>query len=174
MPDDRKNKEQDIEHKMKIASFENFINESKHLARRAAGVTLLFDNKILLIHPTGGSWKNGTCGIPKGKIEEGEDMFEAALRELREETGIEIEPSLVDPTPHSIDFYNGKTPSGKLIYFVCELSSLEDIGLTDIILPKSMLQLEEVDWGKFVGRDEAYGLMTRAQLIILDRHLINN
>jgi 8-oxo-dGTP pyrophosphatase MutT (NUDIX family) len=159
---------------MQIASFESFVNESKHLARKAAGVVLLFDNKILLIHPTGGSWKTGTCGIPKGKIEEGEDVFEAALRELGEETGIEIEPSLVDPTPHSVDFYNGTKPSGKLIYFVCEISSLEDIGLNDVRLPKSMLQLEEVDWGKFVGRDEAYGLMSRAQLIILDRHLINN
>jgi len=60
-----------------------------------------------------------------------------------------------------------------MIYFVCEISDLADIGLSDTRLPKSMLQLHEVDWAKFVGRDEAYGITSRSQLIILDRHLIN-
>lgn len=158
-----------------IASFDQFINESqvKQAKRAAAGIALLFDNKILLVHPTNSGWQRGTCGIPKGGIEEGEDPFEAAMRELNEETGIVLEPSLVDPTPHTVDFYRGNRPNGKLIYFVCEISDLSQIGLDDVRLPKSMLQLHEVDWAKFVGRDEAYGITSRSQLIILDRHLIN-
>lgn len=158
-----------------IASFNQFINESsaKKERKKAAGIALLFDNKILLIHPTNSGWQRGTCGIPKGGIEEGEDPFEAALRELNEETGISLEPSLVDPTPHTVDFYRGSKPSGKMIYFVCEISDLSQIGLDDIKLPTSMLQLHEVDWAKFVDRDEAYGITSRSQLIILDRHLIN-
>jgi 8-oxo-dGTP pyrophosphatase MutT (NUDIX family) len=159
---------------MEITSFKDFINEDKNAYKITAGIVLLFNNKILLIHPTNGSWRNNTCGIPKGKVEDGEDVFEAALRELREETGILLEPSLVDPTPNSVDFYQAKRPSGKLVYFVCEISSLDEIGLSDMRLPTSMLQVEEVDWAKFVGRDEAYSLVTSAQLIILDRHLINN
>jgi 8-oxo-dGTP pyrophosphatase MutT (NUDIX family) len=157
-----------------IASFDQFLNESKKVDKKmAAGVALLFDNKILLVHPTNSGWQRATCGIPKGGIEEGEDPFDAALRELSEETGISIEPSLVDPTPHTVDFYRGTKPSGKMIYFVCEISDLADIGLSDTKVPKSMLQLPEVDWAKFVDRDEAYGITSRSQLIILDRHLIN-
>lgn len=158
-----------------IITFNQFINESsvKKKRRMAAGIALLFDNKILLIHPTNSGWQRGTCGIPKGGIEEGEDPFEAALRELNEETGIALEASLVDPTPHTVDFYRGNKPSGKMIYFVCEISDLSQIGLDDIKLPTSMLQLHEVDWAKFVDRDEAYGITSRSQLIILDRHLIN-
>lgn len=158
-----------------IANFNQFINESleRKGKKTAAGVALLFDNKILLIHPTNSGWQRSTCGIPKGGIEEGEEPFDAALRELYEETGISIEPSLVDPTPHTVDFYRGTTPVKKMIYFVCEISDLSEIGLTDLKLPDSMLQQHEVDWAKFVGREEAYGIISRSQMIILDRHLIN-
>ena len=31
---------------------------------------------------------HGNCGFPKGHLEEGEDLFQAAQREIKEETGI--------------------------------------------------------------------------------------
>jgi len=158
-----------------IKSFDRFLNESKKANKKtAAGVALIFDNKILLIHPTNSGWTRATCGIPKGGIEDGEEPFDAALRELAEETGISIDPALVDPTPHTVDFYSRSGEvTGKMIYFVCEVSDLLEIGLSDVRLPKEMLQLHEVDWAKFVDRDEAYAITARPQLIILDRHLIN-
>ncbi len=61
--------------------------------------------------------------------------------------------------------------TGHMIYYVCEVNDLSELGLSSERLPKSQLQLEEVDWGKFVSAKEAYPIMTRAQLIILDRHL---
>lgn len=47
--------------------------------------------QVLLAHPGGPYFKNkdeGAWTIPKGEIELGEDLFEAAKREFEEETGI--------------------------------------------------------------------------------------
>lgn len=56
-----------------------------------AGIVLLDEktNEILLGHPTNSSWKNWT--IPKGEIDDGELITTCAVREFKEETGIELE-----------------------------------------------------------------------------------
>lgn len=60
------------------------------------------DQRLLLCHPTGQDFWD----IPKGKIEEGETERQAAIRELREETGIISEArSLIELGPFS---YNNK------------------------------------------------------------------
>jgi predicted NUDIX family NTP pyrophosphohydrolase len=49
--------------------------------------------EFLLVHPGGPFWKNrdaGAWSIPKGLIEPGEDALAAAIREFREEVGLEI------------------------------------------------------------------------------------
>lgn len=163
-----------------MLNFNDFLNERwgedvQIKDRRAAGVALIWNNKILLIHPTNSSWKKSTCGIPKGKLEPGEDPFAGALRELEEETGIILDSSQINPEPHKVDFYNRKNEvDGHLIYFVCEIMDLSEIGLESDRLPKNQLQLEEVDWGKFVSAEEAYPIISRSQMIILDRHLSLN
>lgn len=161
---------------MKILKFNQYLMEnskSKRAKSDAAGVAIIYNNKILLIHPTNASWQRGTCGIPKGGIEPGEEHIDAALRELREETGIILDPTQLDPSPESIDI-QGKKSDWTLIYYICKIKDLSEIGLTSERLPDGMLQLEEIDWGKFVTAKEAYPIMTRAQLLILDRHLTLN
>lgn len=49
--------------------------------------------EVFLVHPGGPFYKNkddGYWSIPKGLVEEGEDLFETAKREFVEETGFEI------------------------------------------------------------------------------------
>ena len=136
----------------------------------SAGVVILYGKKILLVHPTNGSWVKPVMGIPKGRIEEGEDLMAAALRELSEETGIILSPDKLEKPAQTVEVFNKAGQyQHSLHYFVCRISDLSEIGLDSLAVPKSQLQKEEVDWAGFINIKEAYGKVSRAQLIILDR-----
>jgi len=153
---------------MRATSFKTFINESK--IKHTAGVAIKWQDKVLVVHPTNASWKNSTFGIPKGGIEDGEDPIIAAIRELREETGIIIKESDLDPSPYTAPNHSDSgTLKSQLIYFTMTIDDLSEIGLTSQVVPKEWLQLEEIDWAGFVKIKDAYPKMNRAQIIILDR-----
>lgn len=152
-----------------IKRFSEFVFEGR-ITRDGAGIAIVYENKILLVHPTGGSWVKPIMGIPKGGINDGEDVMQAALRELREETGIQLLPAQLEPQVQTIEIFNR---SGKyqhsLYYFIYRISDLSEIGLDSLSVPKSQLQKEEVDWAGFITIKDAYDKIARAQLIILDR-----
>jgi predicted NUDIX family NTP pyrophosphohydrolase len=65
--------------------------------KRSAGLLLYrFKNNIpefFLVHPGGRFWEKkdiGAWSIPKGEVEENEDYLDAAIREMKEETGISL------------------------------------------------------------------------------------
>lgn len=160
---------------MRIKTFDKYINESWNeidysAKKNAAGVAIVWQNSILLVHPTGASWQKNALGIPKGGIEKGEDPLKAAIRELSEEVGILINSSQLDPEPLISNNYNNSgVLTWQLIYFVLKINDLEEIGLMDTRVPKEQLQIEEVDWAGFVPIKSAYSKIHRSQLIILDR-----
>lgn len=49
----------------------------------AGGVIVGPDSRVVVVSQNNDSWS-----LPKGRLEEGENVFTAALREIREETGI--------------------------------------------------------------------------------------
>lgn len=54
---------------------------------------------MLLAHPGGPFFANkdvGAWGIPKGAVEEGEEIFDAALREFEEETGLKPQGDFIE------------------------------------------------------------------------------
>jgi ADP-ribose pyrophosphatase YjhB (NUDIX family) len=53
------------------------------LSRSGGGVVVGADGKILVVSQNGDSWS-----LPKGRLELGEDALQAALREIKEESGI--------------------------------------------------------------------------------------
>lgn len=55
----------------------------------SAGFLIETDEGFLMCHPTGQKDAFATYDVPKGMVEDGEDHFEAALRELYEETSID-------------------------------------------------------------------------------------
>lgn len=51
--------------------------------KSAGGVVLNKNEEILVVNQNGNSWS-----LPKGHIDEGEEVLEAAVREIYEESGI--------------------------------------------------------------------------------------
>jgi predicted NUDIX family NTP pyrophosphohydrolase len=67
--------------------------------------------EVFLVHPGGPFWQNkddGAWSIPKGQYEVGEDPFEAAKREFKEETGCDAEGEFIALEP-------SRQPSRKII-----------------------------------------------------------
>ena len=155
--------------------FEQFVNEAwedvnMNAKKNAAGVCIIWDGKILLVHPTNASWQKSALGIPKGGIDPGEEPKAAAVRELFEETGIRVAESDLHPEPWVC---NSITDKGKLkwqlIYFQLQINDLSEIGLTSPKVPKEQLQLDEIDWAGFIPYPDAYSKIHKPQMIILDR-----
>jgi predicted NUDIX family NTP pyrophosphohydrolase len=68
--------------------------------------------EVFLAHPGGPFWARRDTGawtIPKGVVDEGEDLLDAARREFREETGIVA-------TPPYISLGSVKQKAGKVVH----------------------------------------------------------
>ncbi len=70
------------------------------------------NTEILLIkHINSGHWS-----FPKGHVEEGETEIETAVREIKEETGVDV---IVDPTFRELVTYSPKKDTQKVVvYFI--------------------------------------------------------
>lgn len=124
---------------------------------KSAGIIIILNNnKLLLSHPTNARWSN-TYSFPKGHIEENESKIDAAIRELKEETSIEItEDRIIDKEPIVVQYNDRKGKIYKEVYlFKVYINDISEIGLSDETLPKEMLQIEELDWCGFLTKEEA-------------------
>ncbi|MBO6233120.1 MAG: NUDIX domain-containing protein, partial [Clostridia bacterium] len=78
---------------------------------KACGCIISENNKILLIRQISGMW-----GFPKGHVEEGETEEQTAIREVKEETNIDVQ---VDSSKRYVMHY--KTDKGKykeVVFFI--------------------------------------------------------
>jgi len=57
----------------------------------AFGFIVKSKDKYLICHPFASKWKDGFWSLPKGHAKPGETELESALRETKEETGIDLE-----------------------------------------------------------------------------------
>jgi len=123
--------------------------------KESAGLAIIYRGMVLLAHTTGRKWW-GSYGIPKGGIEPGESRMDAAIRETREEVGLDIPRSMIDPNPRTYVLTSRKYKYTKTVYwYVVEVDDLEQIGMKSLVVPKGQLQLEEVDWAGFMPLAEA-------------------
>jgi predicted NUDIX family NTP pyrophosphohydrolase len=90
-------------------------------AAESAGIVLYRRNgaslEVLLVHPGGPYWRGKDAGawtIPKGLIDAGEEALDAAVREMREETGVAVDGPFIPLGPV-------KQKAGKVVTaFACE------------------------------------------------------
>jgi predicted NUDIX family NTP pyrophosphohydrolase len=127
--------------------------------KKSAGI-LIYRKKngkiqIFLVHPGGPFWKNkdlNSWSIPKGEVENEEDLKNTAIREFEEETGI----VLTDEDKEKI-FYLGEVKSKKKIVYVFALE--KDLG-DEIKIKSNLIKTEfgefpEVDKGEYFNLEVA-------------------
>jgi len=129
---------------------ESLITEgSKNRLELTAGLAVIQEGSILLVHPKGTKWY-GTYSIPKGHVEEGESLLEAAIRETREETGITIDKNdLIDPEPKFVDYEDKHGNLYKRVYYYVVNPKIP------IIKEAIKSDDNEVDWSGFVLAEKA-------------------
>tara|TARA_B110000977_G_scaffold85513_1_gene114091 strand:+ start:443 stop:886 length:444 start_codon:yes stop_codon:yes gene_type:complete len=138
----------------------------------SAGLAIIYNNKLLLGHQRGRRLNEG-YGIPKGLIDKGESILQAAIRETKEEFGITIPQELID-TSEFFTFKVNTHKYNKTVY--CHkvmIDSLNQIGLEKEYIPVSNLQLDEVDDAYFMDKNEASNKITKSQRELCN-HLIKN
>lgn len=136
--------------------------------KQSAGLAIIYNGLILLGHTTGRGWY-GSYGIPKGGIEDGEDKMSAAIRETLEEVGIKVPRNLIDTTEHTFAVTSRDHKYNKTVYYyIVKIDSLSQIGVKELKLPKSQLQVEEIDWAGFLNYNEASKRIMKSQLTVLN------
>lgn len=99
-------------------------------------------NQVLLIHHNKGHWD-----FPKGHVEEGETEVQTAIREVKEETGIDVE---VNEKYRYTTKYSPKEDVIKEVVFF----------LATNISDNKKAQLEEVSEVRWVNYEEAFKMIT--------------
>ena len=133
--------------------------------RTAAGI------EVLLVHPGGPFWAKkdaGAWSIPKGLVDEREDLLAAAKREFLEETGMAVEGAFLDLGAH-------KQPGGKTIRAFGLEGDFDPASLKSNTFslewpPRSgkIAEFPEVDRAAWLSIDEALQKATKGQKPIIE------
>ena len=134
--------------------------------------------EVFLGHPGGPYFRRrdlGVWGIPKGKVEEGEQLIETAVREFGEETGISLDG--VKPERDFIPLEMVRLQSGKQVHaWAFRGNHPDDQPIQSILYsiewpPRSGREIEvpELDTGRFFPIWTARKKITPSQLPFLDR-----
>ena len=124
------------------------------MLKTSAGILILYRKKALLAHSTNSPWWRSYTP-PKGGVEKGESLEEAASREVEEEVGIKISPRLLKEHV-KVEYKNAKGNIYKIVHlFVYRVRFLSEIGLDSEIVPAFQLQREEIDEARFMDAEEA-------------------
>jgi ADP-ribose pyrophosphatase YjhB (NUDIX family) len=123
------------------------------MLKTSAGILILYQQKALLAHSTNSPWWRSYTP-PKGGLEPGENLAEAASREVQEEVGIKVDPALLSEKIE-VEYRNPRGAVYKIVHlFIHRIKMLEEIGLTDEHVPVFQLQREEIDEARFMNVDE--------------------
>ena len=120
--------------------------------KESAGILVIRDNECLLAHSTGSPWWRSYMP-PKGGIEDGETLAEAASRGTAEEIGILIQPNELDDN-FIVEYSNNRGKIFKRVHiFIYRIDNYSDIGLENNVVPFHQLQEEEINDARFMNAE---------------------
>jgi predicted NUDIX family NTP pyrophosphohydrolase len=128
--------------------------------------------EFFLVHHGGPYWKNRdekSWSIPKGEINDREDLFECAKREFLEETSVKIE------TDKFISLGEVKQKSGKIVHawaFEGDWTGILRQNIIEIEYPfgsGKKIKIPEIDKAEFFNREKAKIKMIEAQFEFIER-----
>lgn len=87
-------------------------NEDENLKReKSCGCIVIKDNKVLLIKQVTGNW-----GFPKGHVEKDETEYETALREVKEETNLDVK--IISDKRYTMNYLTERGSYKQVVLFV--------------------------------------------------------
>jgi predicted NUDIX family NTP pyrophosphohydrolase len=146
------------------------------MAKTSAGLLMYREKnsqtEVLLVHLGGPFWKNkdrGAWFVPKGEINSGEDLLDAAKREFQEETGIVPRGDFV--SLGSVKHKSGKTVHAWAFAGDCDPRTLKSNTFEMEWPPKSgrMATFPEIDRANFFTLEAAREKMHSAEFEFLNR-----
>ena len=147
------------------------------MANKSAGILVyrwrLDSLEVLLVHPGGPFWKNKnhhSWSIPKGLVDESEDLLDGAIREFNEETGFSIGKT------NLIELEEVKQPGGKVVKVWAKEGDFDPADLKSNTFkmewpPKSgtAQHFPEVDKAAWFGVENAKTKVVKGQISIIDQ-----
>lgn len=154
------------------------LNQTSSNPPKAAAGLLMFKKdgtdilKVFIVHPGGPSWANkdiGAWSIPKGEVDEGEDLFTTAIREFYEETGFDCDEPFYPLG--EIKQKSGKVVTAWAFEGDCDPDKMK---CNEIVIdfPRGsgkLITIPEVDRGNFFTIEEAKDKLNPAQIPLLER-----
>lgn len=128
---------------------------------KSCGCIVINDkNEVLLIHHNAGHWD-----FPKGHVEEGETEVQTAIREVKEETNIDVEVN--EKYRYTTEYSPKEDVMKEVVYFLAKnISDDKEAQLEEV---------SEVKWIKFEDAIEKITYDTSREILIkLKRDFENN
>lgn len=98
---------------------------------KSCGCIIIDKDKVLLVKHNKGHWD-----FPKGHIEEGETEIETAIREVKEETNIDV--NVQKEKRYVVEYYPEENIHKEVVYFLATNQSSE-------IIPQQS-EIEKIEW----------------------------
>lgn len=130
----------------------------------SAGILLQYQDKFLIGHPTSGTGTTGSWGILKGKVDEGEQLITAAIREFEEESSIDLCDQKYEliVMPYPFYYYQVNKKTVYVFWAIDEegWTTQRKLSCPSMIEGTNMPEIDDYKWATV---DEAIKMVTESQ-----------